>query len=286
MIITGPPKIGKSTILEKTIATLTKNHKSVLGCVVKEIKHHNTRIGFDLCFLPKQDTVLLASSQQELSGRQIGRFYVSISTIDNTLIPYMHTMSTDKTHDVLVFDEIGRMQNLSPKFLAAVDKIMGSQKPLITTIVYDYEKWAQKYKDNSKHFIIDVNESNRDFIPILINSIILSADYITILNDCYISNILQLFNRLLKNNKQEELLKLFKRTVKYLAHNNTRHYTQHICSIQGETALRTVTYDNNVYRCTCQFHKQDRKECSHIQTFSIIKACEATRGSIDTVTTF
>lgn len=274
LIITGPPKIGKSTILEKVIANLIKKNKCLLGCVVKEIKEQNNRIGFDLCFLPSNKTMLMASSKQNLSNQKIGKFSVSINTIENYLIQQINAMSEDQIHDVLVFDEIGRMQNLSHKFLPAIDMLMKSKKPLIATIVNDDEIWARKYKNNSQNFVITANESNRDFIPILIDEIISSTDDMRLLNQCYIKNILELFNRLLKHNQQQELLKLFKRTVKYLAYNRaTYNIHDNNCFIKGETALRTVTYNNNIYQCTCQFHNHGKRQCSHIQTFSVIKAC-------------
>jgi nucleoside-triphosphatase len=170
IILQGPPKIGKSTILKKVYALL--EHKNPKGCIVEEERENGNRVGFRIKYLPEGHSTQLASSKETLSDIFVSKYSINIKAIENELIPYMFEMKSESSHDVFIFDEIGRMQQKSDKFMSAVDHTMSISKPVIATIVYDDEIWARKYKNDAENFIITVTKLNRDFIPHLIKAMI------------------------------------------------------------------------------------------------------------------
>lgn len=275
ILLSGMPGIGKSTILEKVLDQLKKQKQQVMGCIVKETQSNKVRSGFKIHCFPSHRETLLASCEQKLSSQYVSKFAVNIHALDDELIPFMHEMSHSKTCDVLIFDEIGRMQNLAPQFMTAVDLIMQTRHSLVATIVYDDEIWARKYKEDLQNFFIVVTKNNRDFIPTLINSMLSSADNVLALTASAKLGVSELFKKYLAYDQFLELSKLFCHTVKYLA-NDKVQYNVHTNNydVFGNHALRNVSINHGgEYACTCEFHLKHEtvRECSHIQAVSILR---------------
>jgi nucleoside-triphosphatase len=170
IILQGRPGIGKSTILKKVYSLLeSKNPK---GCIVEEERENGDRVGFRIKYLPEGSLTKLASINEKLSDAYLSKYSINIDAIENEMIPYMLSMKSESPHGVFIFDEIGRMQQKSEKFVQAVDHIMSISKPVIATIVYDDEIWARKYKSNTENFVITVTELNRDCIASLIKTML------------------------------------------------------------------------------------------------------------------
>ncbi|MDR3224043.1 MAG: nucleoside-triphosphatase [Holosporales bacterium] len=170
IILQGRPGIGKSTILKK-IYTLLES-KNAKGCIVEEERENGNRVGFRIKYLPEGNSTKLASVNEKLSDVYLSKYSINIGAIENEMIPYMLNMKSESPHGVFIFDEIGRMQQKSEKFIQAVDHIMSISKPVIATIVYDDEIWARKYKNNIENFVITVTEFNRDYIADLIKTML------------------------------------------------------------------------------------------------------------------
>lgn len=170
IILQGPHGVGKSTVLKKVYTLL--EHKKPKGCIVEEERKNGVRVGFKIKYLPENRTTLLASVTEKLSDIYLSKYSINIKAIENELIPYMLEMNDESPHGVFIFDEIGRMQQKSEKFIPAVDHIMSISKIVIATIVYDDEVWARKYKKDDKNLILTVTEQNREHMPYLIQSMI------------------------------------------------------------------------------------------------------------------
>jgi nucleoside-triphosphatase len=166
IILQGPPGIGKSTILKKVYTLLAD--KSPRGCIVEEERENGDRVGFRIKYLPEGNSTKLASINEKLSDVSLSKYSININAIENEMIPYMLDMQNDSPHGVFIFDEIGRMQQKSERFIQAVDHIMSISKPVIATIVYDDEIWARKYKNNPENIVITVTEINRNYMADLI----------------------------------------------------------------------------------------------------------------------
>ena len=284
ILLSGAPGAGKSTILEKVIMHLSVQNQNVVGCIVKEMKTNEVRHGFEIHYFPSNTVTLLASCDEILSLEYISRFSVNIDAIENELIPFMYQMCSSAANDILTFDEIGRMQNLSPKFMTAVDSLMKAKQSLIATIVYDDEIWARKYKYDADTFFIVVTEQNRECVPTLINAMLLSKHDLAALNAQSLAAVFNVFNTYISQHRFPELLKLFNHTIKYLAHNKANYDAKTNCYyVKGNHGIRRVSSTDAGYSCTCEFHRGYKenscqtltgKECSHIQTVSILETCQ------------
>lgn len=275
IVISGKPKVGKTTIISTAMHALETVNQNVTGCIVSEELSNNIRQGFTIKYLPDHRTSKLASAVEELSSYYVSKYSINLNVIENELIPFIEYMSENEGCDICLLDEIGRMQNASPHFIPAVEKLMASKKVVISTIVFDDEVWARQFKDSSKYFVIQVEKDNREQIPNLIFNMVNNVYYYNQLKPHEQKNSLHLFNNYMKNNSFIELEKLFKKALMY-AH--LKYYELTIDRDQflvfGEHDTHTVTKNNDGnYICSCKFHQyysnpdiQFLAQCSHIQT--------------------
>lgn len=278
IIFQGEPKVGKTTLLEKIISKLINQNVSILGCLVKEILLEQERIGFEIIYIPEINSTILASSQEKLSDSFLGKYSVNIESIEQELIPFMESMAKDAKHDILIFDEIGRMQNMHPEFLNKINCILQKRQTILSTIVYDDEIWAIPYKNHPSFFLITVTISNRDILDELVFVMLQVKDFIDSLNTLELKSVIQLFNLFIAKGSIEELSELFQKTVLYLAkkryHYDDKNQTYIIESDHRRYYIR-LSNNAQYFACSCPFYlshltKKTFKQCSHIQLVGIL----------------
>lgn len=270
ILLSGIPGVGKSTILKNLIKTL--NLKKIKVCIVEEIRNNEKRSGFNVKYIPSEKESLLASKTLKLSDIYMSDYSVNLDAIEQEMIPFMKEMTTTKENDLLIFDEIGRMQNLSSHFIKAVDKLLESKNDLLATIVYDDEPWARKYKDDKNNFLITVTLSNRDFILPLLRAMLRSKTSFNILKNEYRFLFIEHFNTLSKEERFLELSKLFNHTIYYLSDNrvsfNSTSNAYHLCGFHGKKVVKLDAHKK--LTCTCDFYQNQKLMCSHTQAVSIL----------------
>jgi len=131
--ITGAPKAGKTTLLRKVIAALRKRGLRVCGFISPEEKHHGTRTGFYVEDIVTMKLGRLADVNAD--GPKVSKYHVDIKAFEGVALPVMKGFGK---YDVIIIDEIGRMELKSRKFLDALDRILDSKTPLIASLHQDY----------------------------------------------------------------------------------------------------------------------------------------------------
>ncbi len=157
IFITGEPGVGKSTLLNQLI--YANNHHRIMGCVVDEIKKGEKRSGFKIRYIPSNKETILALKEEHLSDYYVSKYSVNVEGLEKELIPYMGKMINTHNLDLIIFDEIGRMQNATPLFLKQLDQLLEKETIIISTIVLDDEEWARKYKKSG--FQLKITKENR-----------------------------------------------------------------------------------------------------------------------------
>lgn len=277
IFLRGEPGVGKSTILSTLLKKLSD--KQVVGCVVKEIRHDNKRCGFNLVKIPTQEETLLASSRDVLSDVFVSKYSVNINAIEHDLLPFMQTMAHHPLADLLIFDEIGRMQNTSSHFINALDNLLLTTTPLIATIVHDFEQWAEPYKNRPDIFYITVTPQNRDKIPEIIYDLFCAHIFLEHISKEKIINIIKLFHLFISEERYSEIEKLCNHTIKYSAQNRVNMLSnkgQH-ATVMGDHNQHSVHKGPFGYQCSCLFYINNlptRNLCSHIQSVMICEQNE------------
>ncbi len=133
ILITGPPRCGKSTLISKLIKyyTVEKNY-IIYGFLTPEVRERGNRIGFDIVDIISGNISQLARVGDLKTKYRVGKYTVFIKEFDKYL---MNTLNLDgKPVDLIVIDEIGKMELFSIKFQDFIKKIFSSNLPVLATI--------------------------------------------------------------------------------------------------------------------------------------------------------
>ena len=157
--ITGPPSSGKTTVIKKVIKLLTIPLK---GFYTEEERLNDKRVGFLMHSLDGKKGYL--AHQDITSDYHIRRFGVSIANIESIAIPAI----TPSAEQVIILDEIGKMECFSQKFIAAAKLALDSPNIVVGTITLGGTDFILEVKQRSDIEIIEVTLENRDHLPEII----------------------------------------------------------------------------------------------------------------------
>ncbi|MFI5343049.1 MAG: nucleoside-triphosphatase [Chlamydiales bacterium] len=154
--ITGPPSSGKTTVIKKIIKLLPITAR---GFYTEEERINNQRVGFLMHSLDGKEGYL---AHQEISSEyHIRRYGVSIANIESIAVPAI----MPNTEQVIILDEIGKMECFSQKFIVAAKQALDSPCIVIGTITLGGSDFILEVKQRSDIEIIEVTLDNRDHLP-------------------------------------------------------------------------------------------------------------------------
>jgi nucleoside-triphosphatase len=153
-LLTGEPGCGKTTIIKET---LSKTDKSAGGFYTEEIRSQGTRQGFKIITLDGNSAVLAQINVR--STHRVSKYGVDTNNIDRVAVPALKEAVQSK--DVVVIDEIGKMELFSQSFQDAVLEALNSEKKVLGTIMLASHPWADKIKQRPDAEIIKVTRFTR-----------------------------------------------------------------------------------------------------------------------------
>ena len=127
-LLIGPPRAGKTTLIKEAVQGFSG---SAGGFYTEEIRERGDRTGFRLVTLDGRDAVLSHTSIH--SPYRVGKYGVDITALEQTGVAAL--LEAVKHSDLVVVDEIGKMEMLSLKFREAVLQIIASNKKALGTII-------------------------------------------------------------------------------------------------------------------------------------------------------
>jgi nucleoside-triphosphatase len=154
-LLSGEPGSGKTTIIKEV---LSKVNKSAGGFYTEEIRIQGARQGFKTITLDGKNAVLAHTSVR--SPYRVSKYGVDIDSMDKVAVPALKQAIQSK--DIIVIDEIGKMELFSPSFKDAVIEALQSEKKVLGTIMLASHPWADKIKARQDVEIIKVTRLNRN----------------------------------------------------------------------------------------------------------------------------
>jgi nucleoside-triphosphatase len=130
-LLTGPPGVGKSTAVSKIILRLKSAGVIVGGCITSEQKTGGARVGFEVRDLTSGRTGQLASSASKI-GPRVGRYRVNLTDVARVGAGGLEAAA--KSSEIIVIDEVGPMELVSPEFRRAVQRCIESGKPILAVV--------------------------------------------------------------------------------------------------------------------------------------------------------
>ncbi|XP_027309956.1 cancer-related nucleoside-triphosphatase [Anas acuta] len=125
VFLTGPPGIGKTTLIQKVTQALRSSDVPIDGFYTEEVKEGGRRRGFDVVTLSgKRGPLSRVSSDSSASRREyrVGQYVVDLVSFEQLVLPVLRNVNhgSDSEKKICVIDEIGKMELFSQAFIRAV----------------------------------------------------------------------------------------------------------------------------------------------------------------------
>ncbi|MEM0157017.1 MAG: NTPase [Thermoplasmataceae archaeon] len=129
--ITGPVGSIKAEALHKIIDMLEKDGTVVQGVLVSEITEHGKLLGYSLFDISTKKKITFAQAGI-ISRIKIDKLGVDTRLLEEILVPSLQ--KARESADVIVIDEIGKLENTTRSIQAEIETTLKSEKPLIVTL--------------------------------------------------------------------------------------------------------------------------------------------------------
>jgi nucleoside-triphosphatase len=154
-LLTGAPGTGKTTIIREAVA---RAHVKAGGFYTQEIRVGGKRQGFSITALNGQSAVLARIDSP--GPHRVGKYGVNIIHLDTIGVTAIY-QAFDEC-DVVIIDEIGKMELFSPQFKKAMETAIESDRKVLGTIILRPFPFADTIKQHPGVKLIEVKKENRE----------------------------------------------------------------------------------------------------------------------------
>jgi nucleoside-triphosphatase len=152
-LLTGRPGTGKTTLIKEAVAGL---EGKAGGFYTEEIRVGGVRRGFRLVTLDGATAVLAHVATK--GPHRVGKYGVDIECLDKVGVAALE--KAVESGELVVVDEIGKMELFSERFRAVVERIVASGQKVLGTIMFPPHPWADVIKQKPLVKLIEVTRAN------------------------------------------------------------------------------------------------------------------------------
>jgi nucleoside-triphosphatase len=159
ILLTGPPGVGKTTVIQKVLSGI---EISAGGFFTQEMREGGRRVGFSLRTLDGEQGVL---AHIDYPGRyRVGRYGVDLSLFEALALPALERGL--KEEELIVIDEIGKMELFSQRFQQMVMRIIDQNAQHLLGVIHQgREPFATAIRKRGGVEVIVVSHDNRNDLP-------------------------------------------------------------------------------------------------------------------------
>jgi nucleoside-triphosphatase len=154
LLLTGQPGTGKTALVKEALAG-TKAKAG--GFYTEEIRTRGIRQGFRIVTLDGQEAVLAHVGIS--SPYHVSKYKVDMDALDRIGVSALRRAMQE--FNLIVVDEIGKMELLSPQFKEAVTQVIDSGKKVLGTIMLNPHPLANEIKRRPEVETLLVTRDNR-----------------------------------------------------------------------------------------------------------------------------
>ena len=161
--ITGLPNTGKTQLLMKIIDMLEAEEMIVGGMITEAIIFRNKKVGFYVIDWLTKKKRKFAHENIE-SNIHVENYGVDMRALDAVGVKAIKTAIAEA--DVIIIDEVGKMEVESPGFVKVVNDALDCDKPLILTLhKKSRNPLLQDIRRRDDLRILEVTPVNRNLLP-------------------------------------------------------------------------------------------------------------------------
>jgi nucleoside-triphosphatase len=157
VLLTGRPGIGKTSVILRVIQQFPGK---MGGFITGEIKRLGKRVGFELETLDGKKGILAHIDIK--SPYKVSKYGVNIDDLEK--IGVKSIKNALGNCELIVIDEIGKMELFSSNFRDVVLEALNSNVKLLATITYSNLPFVSDIKSRNDVIILDITVKNRTYI--------------------------------------------------------------------------------------------------------------------------
>ncbi|MFW6385071.1 MAG: NTPase [Halodesulfurarchaeum sp.] len=163
ILLTGPPRSGKTTVIERSLEMLEDHGLEAGGVLCPEIRTNDERRGFTIVDVVTGESNILAHVDQD-EGPSVGKYRVNVPNVDAACERAFETAFEEA--DFLVVDEIAPMEIRSTVFTTHVRRALDSDLPLIGVVNRrSTSGFIGDVKNRPDVELLEVTRNTRDELP-------------------------------------------------------------------------------------------------------------------------
>lgn len=157
ILLEGRPGVGKTTVARRLVDLLRGSGLRLAGFTTEELRERGRRVGFAVESLAGGRGVL---AHVDYPGPPTGKYGVDLAEFERIALPAL-----EGDVDVVVIDELGKMELASPAFRAAVEGLFDREVAVVATVHVHRHPLTDALKSRAGVVVVHVTERKRDGLP-------------------------------------------------------------------------------------------------------------------------
>lgn len=156
LLVTGKPGVGKTTFVERVVDRL-RGSLRLAGFTTTEVRGPDKqRRGFRIVTVHGKQAELARVGLR--SRVRVGRYGVNVEAFERLVLPELARGDVD----LIVIDEIGKMECASDRFRSAVEKALDASVNVLATLGLSDLPFLQAVRQRPDVELLTLTERNRD----------------------------------------------------------------------------------------------------------------------------
>lgn len=160
LLLEGRPGVGKTTVARRVVELLREAGVPARGFFTEELRESGARVGFAIETIGGPRGVL---AHVNFPGPpRVGRYGVDVAAFERLALPALQAAADE----VVVIDELGKMELASEAFRAAVLRLFERQPRIVATVHVFRHPFTDALRRRADVVVLRVTERERAELPV------------------------------------------------------------------------------------------------------------------------